>query len=96
MKGIHAVAAGFGIPVLLLPSRLILFLVFQALIALLTGSFVESQKYWLLSASATNIVSILILVILFKSGGKNFFQMFRLNRARFIKDIPLFLGLTVL
>ncbi|MFO7668796.1 MAG: hypothetical protein R6W31_03975 [Bacteroidales bacterium] len=83
-------------PLVLLPSRLILFLVFQVIIALLAGSFVESQKYWLLSASATNIVSILILVILFKSEGKNFFQMFRFNRARFIKDIPLFLGLTVL
>ena len=87
---------GIRIPLLLLPSRLIMFLLFQGIIALFAASFVESQKYWLLSASATNLVSILILVSLFKSGGLNFFGFFRFDRARLRKDIPVFLGLTIL
>ena len=50
-----------------LPSRLVLFLVFQAIIALIFRSWEDSQTYWLLSATFTNIVSIILLVVLFRA-----------------------------
>ena len=55
---------------LILVSRLAFFMVFQALIALLVNSWETSEKYWLLTATLTNIVSIALLFILFKRDGK--------------------------
>ena len=96
MRNTQFTSRGLGIPLLLLPGRLFLFLLFQVIIALLANSFVESQKYWLLSASATNLISILILVRLYKSEGMNFLGFFRFDKARLRKDIPVFLGIMVL
>jgi ABC-type multidrug transport system permease subunit len=42
----------------MLPGRLILFLFFQAIIALITRSWESSEKYWLLTATLTNLVSL--------------------------------------
>jgi uncharacterized membrane protein len=50
-------------------SRLLLFAIFQSVIALLFNSWVESEKYWLLAASLTNLVSIILLIVLFKREG---------------------------
>jgi hypothetical protein len=79
----------------LLPSRMIMFLFFQALIALLTGSFVESQKYWLVTASATNVVSIFILVSLIRAEGGRFLGLFLFAKESWKKDLPAFLALTI-
>lgn len=76
-----------------LPSRLILFLVFQAIIALIFQSWEESQTYWLVSATLTNIVSIIILVVLFRADGGCFFSIFNFNKLSFKKDLAIFVAL---
>lgn len=81
---------------LLLVSRLVLFLVFQALIALLVNSWETSQRYWLLTATLTNIVSIALLFILFKRDGAKYFNIFSFSRISLKKDIFIFLGLALL
>jgi hypothetical protein len=80
----------------LLGSRLILFLIFQVIIALISKSWQVSEKYWLLSATLTNIVSIVILFMIFRSEGRNYFSLFKFNKANFKKDIFIFIGLTIL
>lgn len=81
---------------LLLGSRLILFLFFQVIIALITFSWIVSEHYWLLSATLTNIVSIVILIFLFRAEGKNYLTLFKFNKSEFKKDSLTFLGITVL
>ena len=81
---------------LLLPSRLILFLFFQALIAIVVNSWETSQNYWLLTATLTNIISIVLLIILFKQDGKDFIRLFSFNKTNFKKDIFIFWGLVIL
>jgi hypothetical protein len=80
----------------LLVSRLILFLTFQAIIALIAHSWETSEKYWLLSATLTNLVSITLLYFLFRSEGKNYLHIFRFKKAGYRKDLLVFLGLTLL
>ena len=80
---------------LLLVSRLALFLAFQAMVALLANSWKISEKYWLLSATLTNLVSIALLFVLFKREGKNYFSIFSFNRTNLKKDLLVFLGLAI-
>lgn len=80
---------------LMLGSRLALFLAFQAIIALLANSWEVSEIYWLLSATLTNLVSIALLFILFKLEGKNYFSIFSFNRANIKNDLLVFLGLAI-
>jgi len=80
----------------LLVSRLMLFLFFQSAIAMLLNSWESSQKYWLLAASLTNIVSIFLLISLFKREDTRFLYLFRFNRVSFRKDLLIFIGLTVI
>lgn len=80
----------------LLGSRLVLFFIFQVLIALLTSSWHTSEQYWLLTATLTNLVSILLLFQLFKREGRNYFNLFKINRSDFKKDIIIFLGITII
>jgi len=84
-----------GVLFVMLGSRLLLFLLFQAIIALIAHSWITSQKYWLLTATLTNLVSISLLFILFKREGKNYFKIFRFARKTFKKDILVFLGIMV-
>jgi hypothetical protein len=85
-----------SITFLILASRLALFLVFQTFIALLVNSWQTSEKYWLLTATLTNIVSIALLFILFKRDGNNYFNIFTFHKADIKKDIFIFLGLALL
>jgi len=85
-----------SITFLILASRLALFLAFQALIALLFNSWKTSEKYWLLTATLTNIVSIALLFILFRRDGNNYFNIFSFHKANIKKDIFIFLGLALL
>jgi membrane protease YdiL (CAAX protease family) len=90
-NGIHTISLWA-----LLVSRLILFLLFQFVIALILNSWQASQKYWLLTATLTNFVSILLLFFLFKRENHTFLSLFRFNRLSFRKDLMLFFGLTLL
>ena len=80
----------------MLSSRPVLFLSFQAIIALIARSWETSEKYWLLTATLTNMVSITLLCFLFKSEGKHYLHIFRFNKAGYRKDLLVFLGLTLL
>jgi len=87
-----------GIPVLmtLLASRMLLFLSFQALIALLLSSWTGSEGYWLLTATLTNVVSIALLYMLFRRENMSYAGLFRFSRTTLKKDIFIFIGLTLL
>lgn len=78
-----------------LVSRLIMFLLFQSAIALILSSWEASQKYWLVTATLTNIVTIILLVLLFKRDGDNYFQIFKVNKETIKSDLTVFLLLTV-
>ncbi len=80
---------------LILISRLALFIFFQALIALVINSWETSEKYWLLTATLTNFVSIALLFILFRRDGKNYLSIFSFSRAGLRKDIFIFTGLAI-
>lgn len=81
---------------LLLGSRLVLFLIFQALIAWMISSWERAENYWLLTATLTNMVSIALLIFLFKREGKNYFRIFSFNRASQRKDLLIFAALALL
>jgi hypothetical protein len=85
-----------SIPFILLGSRLILFLLFQSFVALLLNSWEASQHYWLLTASLTNVVSIIFLYALFKRENLRFINLFRFNRVTLRKDLLVFIGLTLI
>jgi hypothetical protein len=82
--------------VALLGSRMILFLVFQAVIALAVSSWHNSEAYWLLTATLTNCVSIMILWYLFRREGRSYSDLFRFSRGSLRKDILIFAGLVLL
>ncbi len=84
------------LPFFLLGSRLVLFLFFQVLLALLSGSWKLSERYWLVSATLTNIVSIVLLWILFRKEGLRFINVFRFERSTLKRDLLLFLGITLI
>ena len=76
-----------ALPVSMLFSRLLLFVFFQAGIALVLHSWAQSQKYWLLTATLTNVVSIVLLVALLKREGVKYLSLFRFNKNLFKKDL---------
>lgn len=80
----------------LLFSRLLLFAIFQAVIAVICNSWRESEKYWMLTATLGNFVSIYLLVFLFKEEGKNYLNIFRFDRLNWKKDLTLFILLVLL
>ncbi len=80
----------------MLISRITLFLAFQAIIALLLNSWEASEKYWLLSATVTNLINIAFLFILFKREGKNYLDIFSFNKANLKNDLLVFLGLAII
>lgn len=84
-----------SVPFFMLGSRLAMFLLFQAVIALISGSWNLSERYWLLSATLTNIVSIALLWILFRREGRRFISIFRFERSSVKNDLLLFLGITL-
>lgn len=64
----------------LLFSRIILFAIFQSIIALFCKSWSKSEKYWMLTATLGNVISIYLLTVLFKSEGKNYLPIFRFDK----------------
>jgi hypothetical protein len=87
---------------LMLISRSVLFLLFQALIALIlftTGTasvWDESSRWWTLVVSLANIVSIYLLMRLYKAEGKRFFDIFKFSRVAWKQDLFWFIGLSII
>ncbi len=77
-------------------SRMLFFFVFQVAIALILNSWSESEKYWMLAATMGNMVSIFLLIRLFKIEGKNYLTLFRFDKLNWRKDLGLFIVLTLL
>ena len=80
----------------LLFSRVLLFALFQAVIALALRSWHDSEGYWMLVATMGNLVSILFLYLLYKKEGMKYLMMFKFDTSHRKKDLPLFLGLSLL
>jgi hypothetical protein len=80
----------------LLVSRMLLFLLFQSVIALILNSWNRSEGYWLLTATLTNLVSITMLWLLFRKEGVSYTGLFRFKRVTLKKDVFIFIGLTLL
>jgi hypothetical protein len=89
-------------PWLMLISRSVLFMLFQALIALMlhtTGTasaWEESARYWTLIVSLANFASIYLLVRLYNAEGKRFFDIFKFSRAEWKKDLLWFIGFSII
>lgn len=81
---------------LLLVSRLVLFAIFQEFLALWFNSWIESQKYWVLTATLTNLLSISLLILLTRYEGVSFSSLFRFNPNSRKRDLILFVGLALL
>jgi len=86
----------------MLISRSVLFILFQALIALIlfaTGTksaWDESARYWTLMVSLANFVSIYLLIRLYNAEGKRFFDLFKFSRAEWKKDLLWFIGFSII
>jgi membrane protease YdiL (CAAX protease family) len=86
-------------PWLMLISRSVLFLLFQALIALVfftTGTATaqawdESARWWTFIVSLANFVSIYLLVRLYNAEGKHFFDLLKFSRKTWRKDLLWFI-----
>jgi hypothetical protein len=89
-------------PWLMLISRSVLFILFQALIALIlygagiASAWDESARWWTLMVSLANFVSIYLLVRLYNAEGKRFFDLFKFSRATWKKDLLWFIGLSII
>ncbi len=80
----------------LLGSRFLLFLISQAVIAIIFSSWSRSEGYWLLAATLTNLVSITFMWFLFRREGLSYCRLFRFSRVTLRKDILIFSGLVFL
>ncbi len=93
---------GRTIPFVVLVSRFFLFAFFQAVIAgifYLTGApdaWHEAEGWWPIGALLTNIVSMLLLVTLFKKEGKNLIDEIRFTKQDWWKDLLIALGILVI
>ena len=80
-------------PWLMLISRLVLFLLFQLLIALILAvagiqsAWAESARWWTFMAFLANFVSIYLLVRVFNAEGKQYFEAIRFSRATVKTDL---------
>ena len=87
-----------------LPARLALFFTFQALFAVgfsMAGSSIgwsRSAAWWPYTATLANLVSIFLLVRLFKQEGQSYWDLFRFDRhaGRVKGDLLVMLGLLVI
>jgi hypothetical protein len=88
----------------MLISRSVLFLIFQALIALIffvsgttaTQAWDESARWWTFIAFLANFVSIYLLVRLYHAEGKRFLDLFKFSRADWKKDLLWFTILSII
>ncbi|MBN1314470.1 MAG: hypothetical protein JXA42_03345 [Anaerolineales bacterium] len=84
------------LPWLVLALRSLLFLAFQAVIAMVlivNGSprpWNDSAAWWMIAVSLTNLVCLALLIYLYRQEGKRFWDVFRIER-QFVKQDLLFL-----
>jgi hypothetical protein len=94
-------AKGTSYPWLMLISRSVLFILFQALIALIltvTGTksaWDESARWWTFMVSFANFVSIYLLIRLYNAEGKRFLDIFKFSRAEWKKDLLWFIVFSI-
>ncbi|OHD12971.1 MAG: hypothetical protein A2086_04500 [Spirochaetes bacterium GWD1_27_9] len=87
------------IPFIMLFLRLVLFAIFQALIALfflIIGSkspWNQSEGYWIISGLLTNFVTFYILIKLYKKEGIKYFDNFKFVKKSWWKDLLITIGL---
>jgi hypothetical protein len=85
-------------PWLMLISRSVLFLIFQGLIALVLlaagtpSAWDESARWWTFLPIFANIVSVYLLVRLFRAEGSRYLDAIKFSRATFKTDLLWFLG----
>jgi hypothetical protein len=91
-----------ALPWLMLVSRSALFFLFQILIAALfwlTGNpnaWSESARWWIFLPIFANLVSIFLLVRLFRAEGKRYLDILRFSRTTVKKDLLWFFGSSVI
>ena len=89
-------------PWLMLISRSVSFVLFQALIALFlavtgtTSSWDESVRWWTFMATLANLVSLFFLVRLFRAEGKHYLDVIKFSRATFKTDLLWFIGFSII
>lgn len=89
-------------PWLMLISRSVLFILFQALIALIiyatgnTNAWDESARYWTFLPTFANVVTLILLINLFKAEGKRFWDILRFTRETWKKDLLWFIGFSII
>ena len=89
----HDSSASLKRLLLLLCSRLFLFAFFQGAAALVLSSWIETEKYWMLIASITNIASVGLLVIYYRDEGVEYISTLRFDRELFRRDLITSAGL---
>ena len=94
-------ASTVSYPWLMLFSRSALFLLVQALIAVLakatgaTAAWDESARWWTFIAFFANLGSLYLLVMLFRGEGKRFFDILRFSRQTWKTDLLWFVGFSI-
>ena len=89
-------------PWLILISRSVLFLLFQGLIALVLlaagtpSAWKESARWWMFLPILANIVTIYLLVRLFRAEGKRYLDAIKFSHATFKTDLLWFLGSSII
>jgi hypothetical protein len=89
-------------PWLMLISRSVLFLIFQGLIALVLlaagspSSWDESARWWMFLPILANIVTVYLLVRLFRAEGKRYLDIIKFSRATFKTDLLWFIGSSII
>ena len=82
--------------------RIVMFAVVQLIIALILYIFKDqypfynSQSYWILFVSITNLLNLFILIKLYKLEGKNFFKSIWFIRNGWWKDLLITIGLLLI
>jgi hypothetical protein len=95
-------AAAVSHPWLMLISRSVLFIIFQILITLTltaTGTasaWDESARWWMFVVSLANFASLYLLVRVFKSEGRRFFEILRFSRETWKIDLLWFIGFSII
>ena len=86
----------------MLISRPVLFLLFQALIALIfaasgnIAAWDESSRWWMFMAFLANFASLYLLVRLYRAEGKGYFDILRFSHGTWKTDLFWFIGFSVI
>jgi len=89
-------------PWLMLISRSVLFILFQALIALTlfatgtSSAWDESARYWAFMATLANVISLYLLIRLFSAEGKRFWDILHFSCATWKTDLLWFIIFSVI